>query len=229
MPPPEESLTSREARLLGQVKRGLQGWWPGNRRPFPWRELDDEYLRLMAEVLLQRTRAESVAKVWSEFATTYSSPAALASSSDAKLRALIASLGLGNKRTANLRALAATLDELGAIPDSRAELVALPGVGPYTAQVWLATCRHDRGWVVDSNIRRVLTRVLAGEEEVPMRKLRRYVTRLLEKGDPTTVVFGLVDLGSSPCKPRSPDCPSCPMTRFCTWAKTHRQVGARAS
>jgi A/G-specific adenine glycosylase len=204
-----------QARRLSRLRSTLTRWAKTDGRGYPWRQSNDAFLRLVAEVLLQRTRADAVAEVWPAVVREFPTPQKLATATDEQIAATIRSLGLLGKRRGYLRALGEALATMDSIPRDPDALAALPGVGPYSAAAFLAGLEGQRTAPVDANVRRVLGRVVLGEDRADIRTARELAARLLSHGDPGTVLHALLDFGAGPCKPVRPTCKTCPAQRFC--------------
>lgn len=208
-------------RRLARLRTVLEGWGPTEGRTYPWRQCHDPYLRLIAEVLLQRTRADAVAQTWPRFVHTFRTPECLAAASEEEIALAVAPLGLARKRAGYLKDLGRSLTEIGTIPTDTAALVALPGVGPYSAAAFLTSWRGTRTAPVDANIRRVIGRAVLGIDVAHRRETEILVGRLLARGEATTILHALLDFGASPCRPRHPQCEGCPARSFCLfWQRT---------
>lgn len=203
-------------RISG-LRDALVGWWPHGGRCFPWRVTDDDYLRLIAEVLLQRTRADAVAAVWPRFVERFPTVDHLHRARRKDVRRVVDSLGLGEKRVRNLKLLAGKLAHTSGYPSTVNELATWPGIGPYSAGMFLAVTRGVRTAPVDANVRRVLGRVALGRP-ASIKEATVLCQSLTEEGEPETVLFGLLDLGARPCGPREPSCEACPASRWCVLA-----------
>lgn len=211
--------TGREAgRRVAKLRKVLESWGPSSGRTFPWRHAEDAYQRLLAEVLLQRTRADAVASVWREVVYEFPTAFHLASASEAKIEETIRSLGLSRKRTPYLKNLGRALVEAGEIPLDLGALSRLTGIGSYSAAAFLISWKGFRGAPVDSNTRRVLGRVVLGVHAADRETTRVLANRLMARGVPATLLFGLLDLGARPCRPRRPMCDRCPAQSFCMYA-----------
>jgi A/G-specific adenine glycosylase len=210
---------STGSRRLARLRASLGAWGPAEGRMYPWRESPDPYLRLVAEVLLQRTRADAVASVWPGFVRSFPTPERLARVAEDRIALTIRPLGLVRKRARYLKRLAEALTESGAVPTDLGTLSALPGVGPYSAAAFLTSWRGVRTAPVDANIRRVLGRVALGVETADEQEAKTLVKRLLSRGDATTILYALLDLGNAPCRPRRPECGRCPARSFCLFGR----------
>ena len=141
---------------------GVLGWWALHRRELPWRNTRDPWAVLVAEVMAQQTQVDRVVPRWHAFLGRWPTPTALATTPLAEV--LRAWQGLGYpRRAANLhrsaQAVVADPDLGGELPSTLDGLLALPGIGPYTARAVLAFAHEADVGVVDTNSGRILARV----------------------------------------------------------------------
>lgn len=200
--------------------RDLRRWGRTHRRSFPWRETDDPFRVLVAEVLLQRSRGSTVAKVHDALFRRWPDPAALARARVGSVEDVIRPLGLV-KRAATLRAMAAEVTRLGGVPRARAGLLALPGVGPYAADATLAVAFGRRAPVVDGVTARVYRRYFGLEGTIPVpadAALHDLVERVTPRGGSRTWNWAVLDLAALICIAGTPRCGDCPLARGCAWA-----------
>lgn len=195
----------------------LLEWADRARRDLPWRSTRDPWAVLVSEVMLQQTQVGRVEPRFLEFLSRWPQPSALAASELEEV--LRAWSGLGYPRRArNLRAAAALMVERhdGRVPRALDELLALPGVGPYTARAVLAFAHEDPVGVVDTNVGRILAR-WTGDRLSPQR-----AQLLADQVVPPDASWrwnqGLMDLGASLCRPHNPTCDLCPVRSWCSWA-----------
>lgn len=213
-------MLGREVRSrLAQLRLCLGTWDELQRRSFPWRDVDNAYLRLVAEVLLQRTRADAVNGLWNAFVREFGSPERLAGASEDHLAGLIAPLGLAAKRARYLKMLGQEIVALGGVPLEAKVLSGLSGIGPYSSAAFLTSWLGIATAPVDINVRRVLGRSILGVHVAGRGETRELVGQLLEQGEPRAVLFALLDLGSYPCRPRGPRCGECPARSACLFAQ----------
>ena len=190
-------------------------WGAPRLRDLPWRQTRDPWRVLVSEVMLQQTQAARVAPKWWEFCAEYPTPAACAAAALGDV--LRRWQGLGYPRRArNLHDAAAAIVErhAGAVPGSLDELLALPGVGPYTARAVLAFAFERDVAVVDTNIARLLARV-TGERLTP-RRVQVVADDVVPHGAGWAWNQVLMDLGATVCRP-APRCGGCPLTASCAW------------
>ena len=210
-------------RYTAGVRDRLLTWFDRNARPFPWRRERPRrpYAVLVAEVLLQQTRAERVIDAFDRFLHRFPDAAALASAGSDEVLAQWQGLGY-YQRALRLQRAAKELiaHHGGVVPDDVDALRALPGVGRYTAHAVAAQAFGHALIAVDANVRRVGARVLGLRDaaapaiEAGLREL------LLEPHAPATdrrgeVAEALIELGATVCTLRAPACHSCPLRAAC--------------
>jgi A/G-specific adenine glycosylase len=145
---------SRDARLSEMVRTVLEYHAYAGRHDLPWRNTQDPYAIWLSEVMLQQTQAERGARYYKVFLDTYPTVQSLASASQADTLKLWSGLGY-NRRAVNMHTCAQTITRLGSFPNTYAELVELPGVGPYTAAAILAFAYNIPHPCIETNIRTV--------------------------------------------------------------------------
>jgi A/G-specific adenine glycosylase len=204
-------------------RRPLMDWGRANRRSFPWRETDDPFRILVAEVLLQRSRGKTVAKVYEKLFARWPDAASLSRARVDTIRAVIRPLGL-TRRAGTLKEMAAVVGGLGEVPSTLDGLLALPGVGPYAAGATLAMAFGRRAPVVDGVTARVYRRYFGLDPAVPASsdpELWRVVVEASPARKTKEWNWAVLDLASSICLPRVPRCQECPLTGHCRWSQTH--------
>jgi A/G-specific adenine glycosylase len=191
-------------------------WFARAGRDLPWRATRDPWAILVAETMLQQTQVARVAERWAAFVERYPTPAALAAHPVAV--AIEEWQGLGyNRRALNLHraAAAVTTTHDGQVPDTLEALLALPGVGPYTARAVLVFAFERDEAVLDTNVARIAART-AGRSLT-----RRQAQALLDAAVPAGGGWAwnqaLIDVGARHCRSRRPDCTGCPLAAGCAW------------
>lgn len=209
-------MTTPGTSPLG-IARPLLAWSRRNLRSFPWRDTRDPWVVLVSEAMLQQTQARRVAERLPQFLARFPSPEALASASLAEV--LAAWVGLGyNRRAQRLRVAAQVIvDEHGGeVPGDLEALLALPGLGPYTARA-VAVFAFDAPYgVVDTNTARVFKRV-GVDPSVRPRELQAIVDAEVPRRSSWRFNSALLDLGATVCTARVPRCASCPLAAVCSW------------
>jgi A/G-specific adenine glycosylase len=208
----------------------LLAWYDRHRRVMPWRALKGArtppYRVWLSEIMLQQTTVKTVGPYFEKFLAKWPTVEALAAASlDDVLRAWA---GLGYyARARNLHACARAVVERhgGVFPDSIEGLLALPGIGDYTAAA-VGSIAFDAPMVpVDGNVERVVTRLFAVEEALPAAKpkIKELATSLLPPQRSGDFAQALMDLGATICSPKRPACALCPWNDVCVAKATGRQ------
>ena len=202
------------------ARDAILDWYATNRRALPFRETTDPYAILVSEAMAQQTQARRAGEAWTRFMAVFPTPAALAAALPSDV--LRAWRGLGyNRRALSLWRAARRIVEVhgGTVPGDLRALEALPGVGPYTARAVAAIAFGIPVGAVDTNVRRVLGRIVAGDPTVlgrtALQALADSAVSLTRPGDWTHAVM---DIGATVCSPRLPDCDVCPARPWCRYA-----------
>jgi A/G-specific adenine glycosylase len=202
------------------LRRRVLRWFDVHGREFPWRERPEPYRVLLAELLLQRTRADLVLGLYEPFVSRYPSAAALAAASSAEVVAFLRPLGFAH-RSARLPDVARQLCEQhgGEVPASKEALLALPGVGEYVANAVLAVAFGERRPLLDPNVIRLVGRVTGRASTRVRPREDESFWELLAALSPRerAADFGLalIDLGATVCRSRRPRCYECPLRARC--------------
>jgi A/G-specific adenine glycosylase len=212
--PPEPATEPYD--LPGQ----LLDWYDRHRRDLPWRagpgETADAYRVWLSEIMLQQTTVKTVAPYFARFLARFPTVEELAAADIEDVLRLWAGLGY-YARARNLHACARAVAARGAFPDNEEELLALPGVGPYTAAA-IAAIAFDRPAIaVDGNVERVVARLFAVEQELPNAKpaIRTLAADLAPSSRPGDFAQAMMDLGATVCTPKTPACGRCPFADSC--------------
>ena len=199
-------------------------WYDARGRSLPFRGASDPYLVLVSEVMAQQTQISRVGEAWREFTTTFPSFESLAAASPADV--LRAWRGLGyNRRALNLwRAARIVVDDHGGqLPADVAVLERLPGIGQYTARAVAAIAFGAAVGAVDTNVRRVLGRTIAGAtDSLPAADLQRLADASVPADRTADWTHALMDVGATFCRTSRPDCEACPARPWCRYASEAR-------
>lgn len=206
------------------VSRAAVDWYAHAARELPWRVPGiGAWPVLVSEVMLQQTPVNRVAPAWTAWLDRWPTPAALAADSPGDAVRMWGKLGYP-RRALRLHecAVAITAQHGGAVPSDIAELEALPGVGAYTARAVAVFAHGHRHPVVDTNVRRVVARAVAGQAEPAPPSTRRdhAEVEVLLPADPVLagrVSIALMELGALVCTSRNPRCDRCPVATRCAW------------
>ena len=191
-------------------------WFEENARDLPWRRTRDPYAILVSEVMLQQTQVDRVLPYYTRFLERFPTVEDLAAAPTADVIRIWSGLGY-NRRAVNLqRAARAVVDELGgSFPDDPAALKKLPGIGAYTAGA-IAAFAHERDVAfLDTNMRRVISRVIFGSELARESDAIEAANTLLPPGHGWTWNQALIEFGALQCTARRPACIICPLRDEC--------------
>ncbi|MGE0626461.1 MAG: A/G-specific adenine glycosylase [Hyphomicrobiaceae bacterium] len=209
--------------VVRDVAPFLLDWYDRERRDLPWRhapgEAADPYRVWLSEIMLQQTTVKAVIPYFERFVARWPTVEALAEADEEEVLTAWAGLGYYS-RARNLLSCACAVVERhgGRFPRDEHELAELPGIGPYTAAAVAAIAYGERATPVDGNVERVVARLFAVREPLPiskaaLRSLAETLTPSTRTGD---FAQAMMDLGATICTPKSPSCLMCPVKADCT-------------
>ena len=209
---------------LSSLSPAVIDWYRDNKRDLPWRRNGfGAWGILVSEFMLQQTPVARVIPRLDEWLALWPTAAALATASPGDALRAWKSLGYPRRALA-LHACATTItrQHAGHVPDSIDDLLVMPGIGDYTARAIAAFAHGQRHPVVDTNVRRVVARVINGFAEPPPPRAKTDLAemdRLLPDDPPSSVDFnaGMMELGAIVCVARAPRCDICPIRNICKW------------
>jgi len=214
------------------IARRLETWFQLQGRSFPWRTKSaTNYQKIVCEILLQRTRAETVSSVYHEFFKVFPGWIKIANSSTVKIEKYLKPLGLWKRRARSLHGLAKVLQKTrGKFPASREEIDKLPAVGQYVGNS-VELFIHGRPLpLLDVNMSRVIERYFRPRKLADIRHdpwLQALAKTIISLGgNPVKLNWSILDLGGTICIPRNPRCNACPIRRGCSSAKMFSSRGA---
>lgn len=202
------------------IRHALLAWFDRHRRDLPWRRTADPWSILVSEVMLQQTRVETVIPFYLRFVERFPTPDQLAQADEPEVLALWAGLGY-YRRARNLQAAARQIRDRhgGRFPDDFAAILALPGVGRYTAGAVASIGLGQRAPLVDGNVARVLSRLFALDADLTSSRgaavLWDAAADLLDQARPGDFNQALMELGALVCIPAEPRCLMCPLQPCC--------------
>ncbi|MEG3840760.1 A/G-specific adenine glycosylase [Microcoleus sp. herbarium14] len=224
----------------GKVRwfRRLKAWAEQNFRDFPWRRTCDPYAILVAEFLLQKTTAATVAPIYQEFVDRYPTLSDLAAAPAAEVASLLQPLGLFFRAQKLRESVLVILENYqGNVPRTEAQLLELPGVGKYIARSVCANAFGQPKAVLDTNVARILQRFFGidgGKVKSREAKLSRRESPELwsaaERVAPKQLVgpwnLGMLDFGAAVCTAKNPRCGECPLQQQCQY-KISSEINSR--
>lgn len=218
------------------MQTALLGWYDAQGRVLPWRirpedrvkgKIADPYAIWLSEIMSQQTTIPHAAPYWEKFLRTFPTVIDLAGAEREQVMAMWAGLGY-YARARNLHKCAQLIrdEHDGVFPKSEAELLKLPGIGPYTAATIAAICYDEPTNIVDGNVERVIARIFRVQNPLPKAKieLRNLAATLASPRRAGDYGQALMDLGAVICTPKSPKCEDCIWQPHCAAFKAGDQT-----
>ncbi len=211
---------------LKWFRRQLLAWGKQHHRKFPWRDTKDAYAILVAEFMLQKTNAPSVASLYEEFIELYPTVEALAEAEFIEIKNILQPLGLSFRAERLYKTAKILIEEYqGKIPHTEAELLKLPGVGKYTARSICANAYGQSKAVIDTNVARIFERFF-GFEGGRVKSRCPLLWQAAEEIAPPRNVgiwnLTLFDFGAGVCTAKNPHCDRCVLQKRCNYVKREK-------
>jgi A/G-specific adenine glycosylase len=207
------------AARIKWFRKQLSAWGIANRRDFPWRNTTDSYHLLVAESLLQKTDADTVAPIYELFLARYPTIYDLAAADLDDVAKLLEPLGLFFRAERLQQCAEIVIRQYeGKVPDCQKQLLELPGIGDYTARAIGSQAFNQPLAVLDANVARILERFfgLQGERVKSRCKILWGAADLIApKKEVGTWNLALLDFGALTCKAQNPGCDNCPLSSKC--------------
>lgn len=209
------------------LSRNLIDWYSREKRDLPWRNTQDPYRIWLSEIILQQTRVAQGLPYYHNFVAQYPSVFELANAPEDRVLRTWQGLGYYS-RARNLHKTAKIIaQELGGeFPDNYADLLKLPGVGPYTAAAIASLAFGEPVPVLDGNVFRLISRLFGLEYDIANAANRKYFMEVLEtlisQEVPGSFNQATMEMGALVCTPRNPKCDQCPVNMSC-FAFKHRK------
>ncbi|MCK4279528.1 MAG: hypothetical protein KAW94_03025 [Candidatus Thorarchaeota archaeon] len=208
------------ARNITLVRNLLIEWFDKKGRSFPWRETTDPYRVLIAEILLRRTTAAAVLRVYPNFIKRFDNPAKLSRARKSTIRRHLNTLGLQSIRAKQIHETAKYLskEHAGSVPDSLPELESLPGVGRYVGAAVLSFAFGQPEPMVDGNVVHLVNRVFGSDFKGAIdSRAWEFMERFGGKKQDKRLYWGIIDLVATICLRRFPRCSQCPLNNLCEY------------
>lgn len=205
---------------IHKFRNCLLDWFVDNQRHYPWRETDDPFRLLLAEMMLRRTNANQVEKVYVELFDKFPDSYSISKADEKKIEEILIPLGLKWRIPSIISVTKIIQKEYnGKIPYTRKELTNLPGVGDYVAGAVLSIAFNKREWIVDSNVVRVFKRYFGITTSKEGRRDKHVIeiAKIYSSCDsPRDANLAILDFAAKVCTSgNSPHCFSCPLKDFC--------------
>jgi len=226
----QRSSTRNAERGTRDLIRPLLRWFSRHARDLPWRRRRDPYAVWISEIMLQQTQVKTVVPYWKRWMRELPDVRSLASAPDQRVLKLWEGLGYYSRVRNAQRAAAQIVDRHGGeFPRRFEDVLALPGVGRYTAGAISSIAFDEPRPILDGNVIRVLTRLFGIGGDPHGKKTNARLWRLAEElvtraGSSRCSAFNqaLMELGALVCTPRAPRCGACPLRRNCNASRTGR-------
>lgn len=216
----DNPLRTLAAIDIEAFQKELISWYEREKRDLPWRKDRDPYKIWVSEIMLQQTRVDTVIPYFNNFLKKFPTLKHLSEADEDTV--LKAWEGLGYySRVRNLHSAVKEVQEKygGVVPNTREEIRALKGVGPYTAGAILSIAYGIPEPAVDGNVMRVLSRILLIREDIAKPSTRKIfeqaVREMISHENPSAFNQALMEMGALICTPTSPACLLCPVQKFC--------------
>lgn len=206
--------------ILKTFSPHIINWYSKYQRVLPWRNTNDPYLIWLSEIILQQTRVNQGLSYYNKFTERFPNVSSLADAQEDEVLKLWQGLGYYS-RARNIHATAKLIMEKhnGVFPAQYKDVLALKGIGEYTAAAICSFAYNDAYAVVDGNVFRVLSRVFGIETAIDSTTGKKEFTalanELLNKKDPATHNQAIMEFGALQCLPQQPDCANCVLNEFC--------------
>jgi len=217
-----KSRCNLSSSKISRIQQKLITWGKTHYAIFPWRSSENDFHALVAEIMLQRTKAEQVVSVYSEFVSKYREAKDVSSEDPVEILRILKPLGL-TWRAKKIVEFATELDHRGNIvPKTFDELIVLPGIGTYATCAFLSFHSEIREPIVDTNVIRLWTRVFGLKRKKEMRRNKGFLA-LADKITPAKEFknfnYAILDHTRTICK-RIPLCKKCPISFCCDYFHT---------
>lgn len=203
----------------------LLTWYNSNSRQFPWRNNSaSNYQRIISEVLLQRTKAETVANFFPQFIKKYPSWKRLGAATQLELQQMLKPLGLYKQKGSRMYKLAQEMKKRkGRFPTSRADIEKIPMMGQYITNAYELFILRCPSPLLDVNMARVLERYFGPRKFADIRHdpyLQKLAKRIVSHPHPMKINWAILDFGAKICIARKPKCDCCPLNINCKYFKS---------
>lgn len=209
----------RQEKLKKKVffSESLISWWMINGRHFPWRPANNPFQQLLAELLLQRSRAKTVEPIFIQLCSLWPTPNDLVNAPLSEIENVIRPLGLVN-RAKTIQSIAQNISKLKEFPDNTEKLRELPGVGRYVATATIVNVFDANLPIVDTVTARVYIRYfdIKKKSKVIDDKFWQNIKRKLPKQHVREIYWAILDLAAMICLPKRPKCINCPLVEHCS-------------
>ena len=202
-------------------RKKILAWYDLNRIYYPWRTTSDPYEILMSEIMLRKTTRKQVAEICDKFFQRYKNFKDIADSEEYEIKNMIRPLGIENIRADTMKRLAEHVHWNGTLPLGKKELLAMPGIGQYSANAVLCLTKGERLPLLDTNAIRVIERVFSIRSNSKRARtdprLWKFASLLVPLKRSKDYNLAILDLASRVCTIKNPQCEICPVNTLCQY------------
>lgn len=208
-------------KKIRRFQKRILTWERGNFKEYPWRFTSDPFFILISEILLQKTDARKVVKVYPKFIDSFPTVYSLYHADIQDIKSFFMKIGLFY-RAQRLKEISTQIIKVfnGKIPDEKEKLLSIGGIGNYISNAILCFAFKKRVPIVDSNVIRVYQRVFNVRSSKPRPRtdnmLWRFAEEILPSSDYVRFNYALLDFASEVCKARNPLCEICEVKKICS-------------
>lgn len=205
---------------MNRFSENLLEWYNNHKRDLPWRDTDDPYKIWLSEVMLQQTRVDTVIPYYERFLEKFPTVYDLADADQQEVLKVWEGLGYYSRGRNLHQAAKKVVEEFdGKLPSTYKEITSLKGIGPYTASAILSIVFQKKYAVVDGNVIRVIARYSGIEDDVrrstTKKRIHEIANDLIPENESGAFNQAVMELGATVCKPKNPECHSCPLSPDC--------------
>lgn len=214
--------------MINKMQTDLIKWFDNHQRFLPWRSTKDPYAIWLSEIILQQTRIDQGLEYWEKFLKKFPTVKSLSKAKESEILALWSGLGYYSRARNIYKTAHIVVSKFQSeFPKTSSELLKFPGIGPYTAAAISSICFGEVSPALDGNALRVYSRLFAIsspiEKKTTIKEIWALALPLLSKKRPGDSNQAIMDIGSTICKPRKPNCPACPFKEKCISRKFGNQ------
>lgn len=214
--------------MINKMQTDLIKWFDNHQRLLPWRSTTDPYAIWLSEIILQQTRIDQGLEYWEIFLKKFPTVKSLSKAKESEILALWSGLGYYSRARNIYKAAQIIVSKFQSeFPKTSSELLKLPGIGPYTAAAISSICFGEVSPALDGNAFRVYSRLFAIsspiEKKSTIKEISALALPLLSKKRPGDSNQAIMDIGSTICKPKKPNCPACPFEENCISRRSGNQ------
>ncbi|MHA1195197.1 MAG: DNA glycosylase [Promethearchaeota archaeon] len=216
------------ANIIKKIQKNLLKWGELNKRKYPWRTTSNSYKIIIAEILLHRTKADQVNKIYLSFINKFPNFKSIVKAGPEIIRSELHSLGLSYRAERIYKMAKCCLETYnGELPINKKKLMKLPGIGNYIASAFLCMKLNQPELVLDTNVIRVIGRVFGIKITDSSRRNKKFINiikDLINCNDPKNFFLSIIDFAAIICQTKNPKCNECVLKEICTYFKVNNNL-----